>query len=109
MPVSAGGRVGCGSGYPPIRVWIVFATGVEIIGDIPSAPDDHFACCPHRRMLESAIGRIGRAGGCPTVRGRIVSPASIGIGGAAPAPDDHFTPSPDGRVSGSANGRARDG
>ena len=65
-----------------------------------SAPDDHFAAGPHRRVSLSGSGRVGCAGGCPTVSAGIVSPASIKDGAVAvSAPDDHFAASPDCRVS----------
>ena len=42
-----------------------------------SAPDDHFTAGPHCRVNVSASGRVGRAGGCPTIRAGIVSPAGV--------------------------------
>ena len=46
-----------------------------------------------------AGGRIDRAGGCPTIRAGIVSPAGVKIGaGAKATPDDHFTAGPHRRV-----------
>ena len=44
---------------------------------IKSTPDDHFTASPHCRVIVSGRGRIGRAGGCPTIRARIVSPAGV--------------------------------
>ncbi len=44
-----------------------------------SAPDDHFTAGPDCRVIVSAIGRVSRAGGCPTIGARIVSPAGIQI------------------------------
>ena len=38
-----------------------------------SAPDDHFAAGPYCRVQRSAVGRVGGAGGCPTVGAGIVS------------------------------------
>ena len=37
---------------------------------INSAPDDHFTAGPHRRVTASSSGRVGGAGGCPTVGAR---------------------------------------
>ena len=42
-----------------------------------SAPDDHLTASPHCRVIGSGSGRIGGAGGCPTVSAGIVSPASV--------------------------------
>ena len=42
-----------------------------------SAPDDHFAAGPDRRVTASGSGRVGGAGGCPTIRAGIVSPAGV--------------------------------
>ena len=44
---------------------------------IKSAPDDHFTASPHCRVIVSASGRVGRAGGRPTIRAGIVSPAGV--------------------------------
>ena len=67
-----------------------------------SAPDDHLTADPNCRVLQlSSARRISGAGGCPGVRARIVSPASVKIRGGArsqSAPDDHFTAGPHCRV-----------
>ena len=42
-----------------------------------SAPNDHFTAGPDCRVTKSGIGRVGRAGGCPTIRAGIVSPARV--------------------------------
>ena len=44
---------------------------------IPSAPDDHFAAGPHCRVSVSGSGRVGGAGGCPTIGAGIVSAAGV--------------------------------
>ncbi len=49
------------------------------IADVVSAPDDHFTAGPDCRVIVSGSGRVGGAGGCPTVRARIVSPAGVQI------------------------------
>ena len=41
-----------------------------------SAPDDHFAAGPDCRV-SSGSRCVGRAGGCPTIRAGIVSPAGV--------------------------------
>ena len=64
-----------------------------------SAPDDHFTAGPHCRVIVSGSGRVGGAGGCPTIRAGIVSPASVQIAWSSlSTPDDHFTAGPDCRV-----------
>ena len=42
-----------------------------------TTPDDHFTAGPDCRVIDSARGRVGGAGGCPTIRAGIVSPASV--------------------------------
>ena len=42
-----------------------------------SAPNDHFTAGPHCRVIGSGSGRVGGAGGCPSIRAGIVSPASV--------------------------------
>ena len=72
---------------------------------ISSTPDDHFTAGPDRRVTVSGIGRVGGAGGCPTVRAGIVSPAGVEIVPmTVPAPDDHFAAGPDRRVIARAAG-----
>ena len=72
-----------------------------------STPDDHFTAGPHCRVTVSGSGRVGGAGGCPTIRAGIVSPAGveIAVAVASSTPDDHFTAGPDCRVRRSASGR----
>ena len=72
-----------------------------------SAPDDHFTAGPDCRVTVSGRGRVGRAGGCPTIRAGIVSPAGVRKHAAdvISAPDDHFTAGPDCRVTVSGSGR----
>src|ERR1700704_2582280 len=70
-------------------------------------PDDHFAASPHCRVPISCRGRVGGAGGCPTVRAGIVCPAGVKKETAIPsAPDDHFTAAPDRLVKISGRGHA---
>ena len=42
-----------------------------------STPDDHFTAGPDCRVNVSASGRVGGAGGCPTISAGIVSPAGV--------------------------------
>ena len=78
----------------------------KVAAAIRSAPDDHFTAGPHCRVNESGSGRVGRAGGCPTIRAGIVSPAGVQIVAdvISSTPDDHFTASPDCRVIDSGSG-----
>jgi hypothetical protein len=102
------GRVGGAGRCPIVGAGIVSAAGVEILVwviDI-SSPDDHFTAGPHSGVTGSGIGRVGGAGGCPTVRAGIVSPARVQREAIIkPAPDGHFTVNPDCRVTGSGVGR----
>jgi hypothetical protein len=53
-------------------------------------------------VTASGSGRVGRAGGYPSVRGGIVSPASVKCAaGTRSTPGDHFTVRPDCRVTAS--------
>ena len=71
-----------------------------------SAPDDHFTAGPDCRVNASGSGRVGGAGGCPTIRAGIVSPAGVRRRWRpSSAPDDHFTAGPDCRVTVSGSGR----
>ena len=74
-------------------------------GASQSAPDDHFAAGPDCRVLLSGSGRVGGAGGCPTIGAGIVSPAGVQIANAVSAPDDHFAAGPHCRVTVSGSGR----
>ena len=56
-------------------------------------------------MSVSAGGRVGSAGGCPTVGAGIISAAGVQIAAVISTPDDHFTAGPDCRVRLSAIGR----
>ena len=72
----------------------------KVAAEICSTPDDHFTAGPHCRVTVSGRGRVGGAGGCPTIRAGIVSPAGVQIvPQSASAPDDHFTAGPHCRVT----------
>ena len=49
-----------------------------------SAPDDHFTAGPDCGVTVSGSGRVGGAGGCPTIRAGIVSPAGVHVVGSLP-------------------------
>ena len=57
--------------------------------------------------MVSASGRVADAGGCPTIRAGIVSPAGVSNRSYS-TPDDHFTAGPDCCVKVSASRRVRD-
>jgi len=129
-------RVSSAGGCPTVCARIISPAGVQIVAKRagPSAPDDHFSSGPDRCVIRSAIGRVGGAGGCPTIGNRIVSPARTrrswgwnwsarwgrawgwawawvwgwgwSWGRSYSAPDDHLTASPDCCVKGSGSGRA---
>ena len=66
---------------------------------VGSAPDDHFAAGPDCRVTDSADGRVGGAGGCPTVGAGIISARRCSnTCRRRSAPDDHFAAGPDCRV-----------
>ena len=82
---------------PPVFKWSA---------DYRSTPDDHFTAGPHCRVTASGIGRVGGAGGCPTVGAGIVSPAGVqNRRRHHSAPDDHFAAGPHCRVTLSGRGR----
>ena len=70
---------------PPVLKWLPTI----------SAPDDHFTAAPDCRVTASGSGRVGRAGGCPTIRAGIVLPAGVQNRWPHSAPDDHFAAGPD--------------
>jgi len=82
------------------RTWCsraVSAASVQVVIAIKSAPDDHFARGPNRRIIVSCSRCVSGAGGCPTIRAGIVSAASVQIAEAAiraSAPDNHFAAGP---------------
>ena len=77
-----------------------------VLNSVPpsSAPDDHFTAGPDCRVPASGRGRIGGAGGRPTIGAGIVSPAGVQCACHCTAPDDHFTAGPDCRVRSRAAG-----
>jgi hypothetical protein len=56
-------------------------------------------------VLVSRGGRVGGAGGCPAVRGGIISPACVqhSAAGSDSSPDDHLAAGPYRRVPGSGS------
>ena len=64
-----------------------------------SVPDDHFTATPNCGMTASAVGGVGGAGSCPTVRAGIISAACACVAATyESAPDNHFMAGPDCRV-----------
>ena len=56
-------------------------------------------------MTVRASGRVGGAGGRPTIRGGIIFAAGVQNATSSAAPDDHFAAGPDCSVTVSARGR----
>ena len=73
---------------PPACVHISVAVALD------SAPDDHLTAGPYCSVTVSAIGRVSGAGGCPTIRAGIISPAGVEIRASVSAPHNHFAASP---------------
>jgi hypothetical protein len=98
--VSWRGGAGRARRGPAVGAGIVSPPGVET--DNPAAltaPHDHFGASPNGGVSPSGDRRIGRAGGCPRVRNRIVSAARVqGRAVVKSTPDDHFAAGPDCRV-----------
>ena len=69
---------------------------------IVSAPDNHFTASPYCRVNRSGRGRVGRAGGCPSISDRdCISPPvfdEFARATVVSAPDDHLAAGPDCRV-----------
>src|SRR6185295_17639556 len=105
--IAAGfGCVERAGGRPAVRFGIVSAAGFEeferLTNWTKSTPDDHFSASPDCRVTGSASGRVGRAGGGPTIGAGIVSAAGVqkvvvNTIVKESAPDDHFTAGPHGR------------
>ena len=85
---------------------MVSPAGIEIsVAVAIPTPDDHFTAGPDCCVKVSANGRVGGAGGRPTIRAGIVSAAGVRIADIISAPDDHFTAGPHCRVNVSGSGR----
>src|SRR4029450_9452007 len=95
---------------PTVTGKIISSTTVQNVAAVISAPDDHFAVGQDDSVVAPRGRRICRAGGCPTVRDRVVpsaggqnlSTATITI--CTPAPDDHFAAGPCRGVNRSGSG-----
>jgi hypothetical protein len=106
--LSGRGRVGGAGGCPTIRAGIISPAGIPILARPPpriSAPNDHLTAGPDCRMILSNLGRVGRAGSCPTIRAGIVSAAGVEPRGTRSAPNNHFPAGPYCGVIRSALGR----
>jgi len=97
------GRISGAGCCPAIGARVV--SPAATVGDI-STPDDHFATRPHCRVTVSSSGRVGVAGGRPTVAARVI-PCAVKINGTeeVSAPDDHFATRPYCRVKPPGVGR----
>src|SRR5258707_13154012 len=85
-----------------MAIRIVAPACVEIVN---SAPDNHFAACPHCRVPEPGTRVVGGVGGCPTIGAGIVSRSVQIAEVTGSSPDDHFTACPHCRMWGSGSGR----
>src|SRR6266446_10501162 len=92
-----GGRIHGARRYPTVRAGIVSPATIKvaITAASSSAPDDHLAARPDRRVIGSCGRCTSSAGGCPTVGYRIVSAACVQLAGPVePAPDNDLAASP---------------
>ena len=94
MLKSTSGSIGRASSCPSISRWTVSSAGGWIAA-VKTAPDDHFAAAPDRRVTGTSGRRVRRAGRQPTVADWIISPTGVEIvDQIISAPDDHFTAGP---------------
>ena len=92
------GHVCDAGGYPTVRASIVSAACVKIHRRTAkgAAPNDHLASRPDCGVRTPRRGRVGNAGGDPTIRTWVISAASIAIvkRGIDATPDNHFATGP---------------
>ena len=74
--MTSSGRVGGAGGHPTIAAGIIAAAGVQKTDVVAPAPDDHFGTGPYCGVTGSAVGRVSRTRGCPTVGNGIISLAT---------------------------------
>ena len=102
-------RVAGARGCPTLSARIISPASIQIAVAASSAPNDHLAARPDRRVIKSPIRRVGGAGRCPAVDTGIVLGASIqpvrNPIKKISTPDDHFTAGPDCRMKPSGNRR----
>src|SRR4029077_15102405 len=61
----------CGAGGgPTIRARIVSAARIQVVGEISSAPDDHFTAGPHCSVQVSGGRGVDGACSCPSINAR---------------------------------------
>src|SRR5439155_3743315 len=94
------GGVGTVRVCPTIHTRIVSPSCGYIAKVSGSAPNDHFTVRPYCGMRLPYFGCIGAASGCPAIRRRVISAASVHLMAVCifAAPNDHFTVGPHGRV-----------
>jgi hypothetical protein len=106
---SGKGRIRGTSSCPTVGTGAISTTGIKVDAGVAksAAPDNHFAASPDCRVRVSRRGRVGHAGGCPAIRGGVVSATSIAIvkRGVGAGPDHHFAAAPDCRVTDAAERR----
>ena len=97
MTGSARGRIGGGGRRPTVRTGIVSSAGTQNTVEHTSSttPHDHFAARPHPSVKNSLSGCVGGAGGDPSIRAGIVSPAGVHTESVVNStPHDHFIAHP---------------
>jgi hypothetical protein len=79
----------------------VGSAGVQIdavvVHPVAATPHDHFVPGPDRCVIVSCVGHVCDTSGCPIVRVRIISAASVEahpLSYQFASPDDHFTGGP---------------
>src|SRR5439155_26879703 len=114
------GRIRVRRRSPTIRQRIVTGAGSEDVVCIPErspTPNNHFRVCPHRRVIGTAIRRIGRAGRSPSISGGIIPTTRVRkdvvviLVGKITAPNNDFIAGPhrrryDPRLRGGDDGRS---
>ena len=101
------GRVGDGGRCPPDPMSGLYLPPVFKLG-LPDPPQTIISLPVQTAVWKlPGVGRVGCAGGCPTVRLRVIFSACVALKNRGPisAPDDHFTAGPHCRVSVSVIGR----
>lgn len=94
---SCGRRIHGARRCPSVSGGIVSSTSIQVTvkAASKSAPDDHLAAGPDRRVLSSCGGCISGAGRCPAITYRIVSAACVQqVRAVESAPDNDLAASP---------------
>ena len=90
-------RIGGAGSRPVICGGIVSAARVEkqVLLEVVPTPHNHLTPSPDGRVSNPSVGRVGRAGFEPTIRGWVISRACIHVVAVAvTSPYDHFIAGP---------------